>query len=193
MTRNEHGDDPAPISYPVVVSKLPPSGLAVRFETSEAERSAVAALLDILSVDALEAEFLVEPWQRDGLKVTGTVRAAVVQACVVSLDPVPLRVREDVDLLFVPRTSKLARIAQPTGELVLDPEGADVPDVFDGDRIDLGAAVMEAVALGLDPYPRAPDVEFGPQAEEGDSYDRASPFAALRQLRPENDSNGRGE
>jgi hypothetical protein len=44
----------------------------------------------------------------------------------------------------------------------------------------LGALTAEFLALGLDPYPRKPGVDFS-YKEDGDEAD--TPFAALRRLR----------
>ena len=41
----------------------------------------------------------------------------------------------------------------------------DEPDFYRNSRIDLGGIVAEHVALGLDPYPRAPGVEFAGHVE----------------------------
>lgn len=48
-------------------------------------------------------------------------------------------------------------------------------------RIDLGALTAEFLALGLDPYPRKPGVDFEPVASGPES----GPFDALRRLRDE--------
>jgi hypothetical protein len=53
---------------------------------------------------------------------------------------------------------------------------------YDG-RIDLGAIAAEHLALGLDPYPRAPGAEFADHIE--DAARETSPFAALGLLKKE--------
>lgn len=118
----------------------------------------------------------------------GRLKGVLVQACVVTLEPVPQRVDERVDLVFVPETSKLARIApEGDGELHLDPEGADIPETFRGDTIDLGAILAELASLALDPYPRADGVEFSQHDTDPDpDGGKVSPFAALGRLKPSN-------
>jgi len=62
------------------------------------------------------------------------------------------------------------------GPLAFSLADEDDPDpVIDG-KIDLGALATEFFALGLDPYPRKPGVEFVAPAE---SAPPDSPFAAL--------------
>jgi uncharacterized metal-binding protein YceD (DUF177 family) len=185
MTRPDPIIEPAPLKLEVAVTKLPQNGLPVRFEASVEERAALAELLGILSVERLEADLTVRRWKRDGVEVVGRFEAKVTQACVVTTDPVEERIDERVEAIFVPEGSRLSRIApQDDGELHLDPEGADIPETFTGDRIDLGAYLAEIVGLALDPYPRAEGVEFqeidtDPEPEGG----KVSPFAALSQLK----------
>lgn len=182
----------APLSLEVQVNKLPRAGMPLRFEADETERARLASHLGIPAVEWLQADLLVAPWRGDGVRVSGRLDATVVQSCVVSLAPVTQDMSEEVSLLFVPSHSKLARIARPEDkELLIDPDGEDIPDEFSGDRIDLGASLTELVALGLDPYPRAPGVGFDavdtdPRPDEKP----ASPFAKLAGFKPRSPSGG---
>ncbi len=68
---------------------------------------------------------------------------------------------EKVEQIFVPEGSKLARLTtNEDGEIVLDPDGPDIPDQFVGDTIDVGVVVAEFAALAIDPYPRKAGVDF---------------------------------
>jgi hypothetical protein len=58
----------------------------------------------------------------------------------------------------------------------------DPPDPIVNGRIDLGALASEFLALGLDPYPRKPGVEFKSLTEDADDA-RPSPFAVLGKLK----------
>ncbi len=59
-------------------------------------------------------------------------------------------------------------------------QGEDPPDEIVGGTVDLGALTAEFLALGLDPHPRKPGVDFSFEAAD----DRAlSPFAVLEKLR----------
>jgi hypothetical protein len=90
---------------------------------------------------------------------------------------------EPFEQIFVPEGSKLARvISAENAELVLDPDGPDLPETFEGDTIDAGDVVAEFAALSIDPYPRKPGVEFATHLE-GDPDDRGgrpNPFAVLK-------------
>jgi uncharacterized protein len=104
------------------------------------------------------------------------MEATVVQADVVTLEPVTQMVAEDIDLMLVP-----AEDAAPAPKET-EPSAADETDFYRNGRIDLGGIVVEHLALGLDPYPRAPGVEFADHVEH-DSAPQASPFAGLAALK----------
>jgi hypothetical protein len=54
----------------------------------------------------------------------------------------------------LPHDLKLGRLGfDGGGEIVLDAEGDDSPETFEGDSIDVGA-LAEEFSLGIDPYPR---------------------------------------
>lgn len=116
------------------------------------------------------------------MKIKGEVHAAVTQSCIVTLEPVSSKIDETVEQIFVPEGSKLARmVTNEEGEIVLDPDGPDIPDQFTGDSIDVGAVVAEFAALAIDPYPRKADAEFAEAAEkEPEEEKRPSPFAVLK-------------
>lgn len=174
-----------PFSRPKSVAALASKGTELTIEANEAERGALARDLDILSVDALSATFRLTPWRRSGVKVVGTVTAKVRQACTVTLEPVSETVEEEVELTFLP-----ADEIGPVGdEIEIDPEAEDPPEALEGNTVDLGLIAAEYLALGLDPYPRAPGVAFIPVVEDDGSTDeKPNPFAALKRLKGDDDA-----
>jgi hypothetical protein len=176
-----------PFSYKVKVGHISLNPVEVRLEADEAERKGLAALWDVVSVEELKAELKINRWKRDGVRVRGTVKARIVQECVVSLDPVETEINEEFEQLFVPEGSKLARVPiQPSGEMVMDPEGQDLPETFVGDTIDAGVVVAEFAAMGIDPYPRKPGLDFEDHIEDtGENDVKPSSFAALKDWKKE--------
>jgi uncharacterized metal-binding protein YceD (DUF177 family) len=164
-----------PLTRMVRVDALPQEGRTVTIEASPSEREALASLYRLPAIAALTATLRLEPAGRGGARVTGAVHGEFTQTCVVSLEPFTATVDEAVDARFAPQEEDSARRAgRETLTLALADE--DDPDpVVDG-RIDLGALAAEFFALGLDPYPRKPGVEFVAPAEQAASD---SPFAAL--------------
>lgn len=178
-------DDDTPFSRPQSVDGLPARGATVTIEASEEERRRLAEDLDILTVDALTATFTVTAWGKAGAKLTGTVEGRVKQACVVTLEPVEETVREAVDLTFAPAE----QVEEESNEIDLDVHAADPPEPLEGRSIDLGVIAAEHLALGLDPYPRAPDAVFEQAPEEDEAVEeRPSPFAKLAALKPRDES-----
>jgi uncharacterized metal-binding protein YceD (DUF177 family) len=180
--------DPAkPFSHLVKVGHISGSPLEMRLKADARELQELATLWGVLSVERLDANIKISRWKRDGARVKGKVTAKVVQACVVSLDPVESEIDEEFDELYVPEGSKLARApAADAGEIVLDPDGPDMPETFEGDAIDVGAVITEFAALGIDPYPRKPGLDFEPHIEDKAEDDRKpSPFAALKAWKKE--------
>lgn len=185
MTRDISG--PPPFSYRVKVGHISHNPLEIRIEADDRERAGLARLWDIPGVEALTAELKLRRWKKDGVKVFGTVHAEVTQSCVVTLDPVHEVIDEEIDEIFVPEGSPLARLpANDQGEIMIDSDGPDLPEAFSGDTVDVGAVAAELVAMSLDPYPRKPGVEFGGHIEgtAGDDA-RPSPFAVLKGLKGE--------
>ena len=141
------------------------------------ERAAVAERLGLMSLDRLDAHAIL---RRDGTTVhcSGRVKATLEQRCVASGDPIPVRVDEAFDLRFVPEL----KTAGGDEEFEL---GADELDTLfhDGQAIDLGAAIADSLALGLDPYPRSPNAEHALRQAGVISEEEAGPFAALAALK----------
>lgn len=159
-------------SRPVSVARLHKDE-AMTLEASEAERAAIAEELDLVALDSLSADVVVRPWRGEGVRVAGTVRAALRQECVVTLEPVPTAVEETFDVRLHPDV-----VESETVEV--DPEAPDPPEPLASEVVDVGAIALEHFVLGIDPYPRAAGVEFEPpQEEDGEP----SPFAALAALK----------
>ncbi|WP_367714989.1 DUF177 domain-containing protein [Nitratireductor sp. GISD-1A_MAKvit] len=172
-----------PISHEVNVHHLARKGLPVSISANESERRALAEEHDLLSVADFAAELMVRPWKADGVRITGTVAADITQACVVTLEPVASRIEENVSVTLVPEGSRLARNEIEGGEFVLDAEGPDMPDTFQGSIIDVGAIAVEFFSLGIDPYPRKPGAVIETSQPLDDTPNEAGPlYEGLRKL-----------
>jgi uncharacterized metal-binding protein YceD (DUF177 family) len=149
----------------------------------EKTRERLAEHLGLSRLDRLEAEVKVSPWL-DGAIVEGVWSALIEQVCSVTLDPFASELEGSFRVRVLPRSSPNA--PQEEGrEIAIDLETEDPPDLIDEDRVDAAAYVVEHLALEIDPFPRKPGVEFEAPEEETP----ASPFAALRDLKPKPDRN----
>jgi len=166
----------APFSRIVRVDALPRGGQNMTIEASPSEREALASLYKIPAIAALTATLRLEREGQDGVRASGAVHGELTQTCVVSLEPFAATVDEDIDVRFTPR-SEADSARGPKGETeTFSIADEDEPDPIIEGKIDVGALAAEFFALGLDPYPRKPGVEFVALAESPPAH---SPFAAL--------------
>jgi uncharacterized metal-binding protein YceD (DUF177 family) len=112
------------------------------------ERAALARRFGLLSLDRLEAEIRLQRLAGGMVRLSGRLTAYVVQACVVSLEPVASALEEEFTVLYGHPTE--------SGKSVIVDLETDEAEPFHGDAIDVGEAVAQHLALSLDPYPRAP-------------------------------------
>ena len=106
-----NADQPFPISHPVAVDRLPRRGSDIRVRPSPEDLAALASMLDLPAIRALEGAFHVSG---DGRRasVKGQVRGRVTQICGVTLEPFEAQVTEEVESRF--RRRRKTR-AQPGG------------------------------------------------------------------------------
>lgn len=156
------------LSRVVRLDRVPARGLEIDVTANETERGALARRFELLELPALKAEVTVQPGLGGAWSVAGRLRAEVVQACVVTLDPVPQSIDETFDLRFA--AGAKASAADP-----------DAPEPLEGDTIDVGGIVADHLSLALDPFPRAPGATYEPAAQPADA--KPNPFAALEQLK----------
>jgi uncharacterized metal-binding protein YceD (DUF177 family) len=150
-----------------------------RFAPDAPARQAIARALDLIALKALVFEGEVTPQGRDTLLLQARLTADAVQACVVTLGPVPARVDEEVRRRYV------AGLAEPEGDEAEMPE--DDSEEPMPQELDFTAIATEALALALPDYPRAPGAELAPVtvAPPGAApleEDRPKPFAGLAGL-----------
>ncbi|MGL4322543.1 MAG: YceD family protein [Beijerinckiaceae bacterium] len=162
-----------PFSYKVIVTDVPPKGMEVTVEADARERAALAADFDLPDILSFKGKFLIGHTSL-GLRVTGEVRARVVQVCGISMDPFETDVKESVSVDYA--SSKQHTILESEGFAADDP-----PDEIIGGQIDVGALMAEFLALGLDPFPRKPDADFSFRDEAGEAA--LSPFARLQAVK----------
>ena len=165
-------------SVPLAITDVSEAGRHLDLVANAQARAAVATLAGLAALPRLEASFDVTRRGRGGLHVVGRVSATVGQTCVVTLEPVENEVDEAIDVAFVPAgATSLEEYGSGEVEVTLE----DAPEPLVGNAIDLGAIATEFLILGLDPYPRRPDVVFETPPAAGD--EPAHPFAALAGLK----------
>ena len=184
------------LSRPVALERLGAAPYETRLVASEAERAALARRFGLLDLARLEARLSLRRTGPTGpgarLRLSGRLEAEVVQACVVSLEPVASTLAEDFEQVY--------RLDAPAGagaEVTVGPGPEDEdPEPLGAGGLDLGEAVAQQLGLALDPYPRAPGTRVPERYRPGDGAPgdeapgapgapgRHRPFEALRGLKP---------
>ena len=152
-------------------------GKTGRIEASSAECLAVASALDLVGCAALAIGYDVKPTSRHRFRLRTKLEANVVQACVVTVEPVPAKLEEAAESEFVPDGE--AALSVP--DVPLDVLNAPVIETYANGRIDLGQIAFELLSVSLDPYPKKDGAELPGAA--GGGAQSLSPFAALAKLR----------
>ena len=152
-------------------------GERLDLSADETECRSIAERLGLLSLDRFEAHAVLTC---DGGKIraTGRIKAALEQPCVATGEPVPSHIDEPFEILFLPEPK--AGRADEEVELGAD----DLDTMFhDGAGIELGSAIIDSLALALDPYPRSAGADAALKEAGVLSEEEAGPFAALAALR----------
>ena len=164
------------LSAQVPLEDIPLGGVAVQLQATDKELLETAERLEIERIDELEAQLILQ-WEigEQGVKVEGTLRASLEQLCVVTLEPLEVVIDAGLFLHF----SESA--GEDYGDWIVGPKDENPPEMITEDIIDLGEAVVQQLALELDPFPRAPGVVFkdvSSNPKDGISH----PFSGLAAL-----------
>jgi len=175
-------DTPSPVARLVSgLSQAHPT--AFEIHPSPAERAALATALGALELRKLRFEGEIAAEGKRDWRLDGTLGATVVQACVVTLEPVVTRIDAPVVRRFLARWHD----PQETGAEVEMPEDDTLEPL--GTHIDPWRVMCEALALEMPDFPRAPDagpLETLSVTEPGKvplRDDDVKPFAGLADLK----------
>jgi uncharacterized metal-binding protein YceD (DUF177 family) len=163
------------------------NGAAFEIVASDGERAALAKRFGFLGLPAFSARVTVDRRLGGQIVVEGRLRGQIVQACVLTLDPVTQDLDDAFRIVF---KKDLTDERDPeSGEAVLSAQ-ADAPEPLSGNMLDVGEIVAEQLSLAADPYPRRSgakleDVLPRPRGggRKGPTEQRRHPFAGLAALR----------
>lgn len=167
-------------SRPIPIDQIGGRETVREIEATPAERAALAERLDLVALDGLTATLRLRRLPGGMIRVSGRFAAEVVQSCVVTLVPVPAHCAAAFSMRF----GEIATL-ETLREIEVAAEGEDEPEPVEGGQIDLGEAVVQQLAVTLDPYPRAPGAtlpEAPSDADEEAGAEEVNPFAALAKL-----------
>lgn len=172
------------LTHPVAVAQLN-ARKVLRFDlVPDADiRAAIAAELGLIALRKFRFRGELRPLGRSDWDLHADLGASVVQACTITLDPVPARIDEAV------RRTYLAHMPEPDGlevEMPEDDTQEQLPAI-----LDLGAVALEALALALPQWPRADGaalaedgrLQITPPGQAPIDDAQIRPFASLAALR----------
>ena len=171
----------------VDIDRMGPAGTALEIAASDSERAALIKRFGFLGLPAFSARVTVDRRPGGQVVVVGRLRGRIVQACILTLDPVSQDLDETFRLVF---KEGLAEERDPESGEALVSAQADAPEPLPGNLLDVGEIVAEQLSLAAEPYPRKPgvtleDVMPKPRREgrQGRHEQRRHPFAGLAALR----------
>ncbi|MBV9332159.1 MAG: hypothetical protein JOZ55_11455 [Alphaproteobacteria bacterium] len=139
-----------PFSRPFDLASLRSAGtLSVTIVLPDAEREALAHWSEIESVESFRAELVLTRRSASRYAIEGKLSAAIVQACVVTLDPVPSMIEREIarELLLVSQ-GRIAIARDQQAPLEVTDSGEEEIESLD---YDLAAPLLEEFSLAIDP------------------------------------------
>jgi uncharacterized metal-binding protein YceD (DUF177 family) len=171
----------------VDVDRMGPSGTALEISASDSERMALAKRFGFLGLPAFSARVTVDRHPGDQVVVEGRMRGKIVQACILTLDPVTQDLDEAFRIVF---KQGLAEEKDPESGEALVSAQTDSPEPLTGNLLDVGEIVAEQLSLAAEPYPRKQGVKLEdvlPKPRKDGRHSRHEPrrhpFAGLAALR----------
>jgi uncharacterized metal-binding protein YceD (DUF177 family) len=145
-----------------------------RIEATSEERQCLSRRFGLLALDRLSAVVELRCQSGEVVLLEATFEAEFVQACTVTLEPVPASVSDRFALVYGPRSEERYETERGVEGPAFEP--------LVGDSIDIGEAVAQELSLSLPLCPRHP--EAGIEVEFSEKL--SGPFASLaRLLRPD--------
>lgn len=160
-------------------AEIPEGGLRETRAATEAERAQVAAMLEVVSCERIEAEFTLRAIGEGHYRLAGKVVARLTQSCVVTLDPIDQTAEGTFDVEFWPP----AELPESGAEEEVEALSAAEIEPIEHGRVDVGRIVFETLSAAVDPYPRKAGAEFADEEAGGGPVDESGPFAALKKLK----------
>ncbi|HWD25534.1 MAG TPA: hypothetical protein VG387_00105 [Rhizomicrobium sp.] len=151
----------------------------VKAEAEDLER--IAQWAEVCAVESFGATVRLHKHSNNRFALDADLEADIVQNCVVTLEPLKSHISRTIHrelLLSYPIRLK----PNETIPLAAGAGDDDAPEEIANLTYDLAAPLLEEFSLAIDPYLRAPGVEFAapePAAEPA----RENPFAVLKSLK----------
>lgn len=188
MPQNIDNNRKSEIERIIDIDRMGASGsTALDIAASESERLALAKRFGFLGLPAFSARVTVDRRPGGRVVLEGRLRGKIVQACILTLEPVTQDLDETFRIVF---KQDLEEERDPeSGEALVSPQ-IDAPEPLTGNLLDVGEIVAEQLSLAADPYPRRPGAKLEdvlPKLRRDDRparrEQRRHPFAGLAALK----------
>lgn len=182
-------------NYPISISKLPSPSDVLQLPFDKMILSTLADECGVISLNNFHTKFRLKRYRKHGVTIYGEFSVEVEQECVVTLDPIFSKINESFERQFLPQKDSEYKMPEIIdGEMVLDPEADDIPDIIEGHEINLWDVLSEALILVIDPFPRSQgisektdnEVDKSPEIEKEPTH---KPFSDLKALITKKNSN----
>lgn len=184
MTDTPKNDTGIAHTWVHLTTDVPARGLDAQRKATPEECAALARSIEIPAVERLEVHYHIKPLSGGRYRLEGTLKADIVQSCIVTLDPVRTTIDDRLEVEF--RSDAPQEPAGKLGEELIVLEATEY-EPLEHNRLDVGRIVVETLAAAMPAYPRSPGAaleqhEAGP-AKPGP----ANPFAVLAGWKPKTD------
>jgi len=172
----------APWSRPMLVADLPATlGVEFSLAPDAEQRTAIAMAIGALKISKLRFNGHLKPLGKTDWQLSAQLAASVQQSCVVTLAPVKTRIEETTMRTYLARPPE----AEAGSDLEI-PDDVTIEAL--SEHIDPGTVMVEALALAIPQFPRAPGAQlaraqFTEPGKVAMSDADARPFAQLKSLR----------
>lgn len=172
--------DAPPFQQDYNLGDLSRGGAEIRVAATGEDLARIAHWAELRSVESFGATVSLRKHSANNFSLDAELTADVVQDCVVTLEPVRSHIARAIH-----RQLHLTAAGRHGGDSSIG-LGAlagedDTPEEITSLHYDLAGPLLEELILALDPYPRAPGVEFAAPPEPAEQ--RESPFAVLKSLK----------
>ena len=168
-----------PLTWTYAVTELPSGIRTFTRDATPEERAAISTDMGLIACSRLQASYAIRPLGGGRYKLSGSLRADVTQACVVTLEPLEATVNAPLDVEFSPSANDPI---SPSNDDEIEVLSLPELEAIENGDLPVGRIVYEALAAALDPYPKKPGATFAwddPRAKDS----KVHPFAALANLK----------
>lgn len=135
------------------------------------QRMVIAETFNLLDLKSFSVQFHVEKQINSTYILQGSINACVVQASVVSFEPVTTTISQQFTVILLPSQKRLEEYEESHPD--------DDSDVFANGEYDAGQVALEYLSLFLPENPKLPGENADYIEFDANQDDKVSPFASL--------------